>query len=195
VWKLSRVGEKPEADHPTGVAAAITAHGFNSPFEEFSIALDLARRGIPVVYPRAIYMSGLESSRSALYVVDRRRFDSHRSLIAEDGAPLFRPDHNYITIWGYWNGSAEMTDDRDEAHVQPMDLARAVIRGLITPELTHELLARTECRLESAGYRDLQHSPAHMLLSVRHDKSLLLDADGAPAIRLCNFELMQRVSA
>lgn len=32
----------------------VRAHGFNSPFEEFSIALDLARRGVPTTYPRAI---------------------------------------------------------------------------------------------------------------------------------------------
>ena len=70
VWKLSSVGEKPEVNPSNEIGAAILAHGFNSPFEEFSIALDLARHGIPTIYPRAIYMSGLESSRSALYVVD-----------------------------------------------------------------------------------------------------------------------------
>ena len=115
VWKLSRVGEKPEVNASNEIAAAILAHGFNSPFEEFSIALDLARLGIPTIYPRAIYMSGLESSRSALYVVDKRRFESHLSLITENAAPLFRSDHNYLTIWGYWNGSAEMAEDRHEA--------------------------------------------------------------------------------
>ena len=194
VWKLSRVGEKPEVNPSNEIAAAILAHGFNSPFEECSIALDLARHGIPTIYPRAIYMSGLESSRSALYVVDERRFESHLSLITENAAPLFRSDHNYLTIWGYWNGSAEMAEDRNEAHVQPVDLGRAVTRGLITTELMHELLKRTRERLQAAGYRDLQLSAAHVLLSIRHNKSMVLDADGAPSIRLCNFELMQKVS-
>ena len=195
VWKLSRVGEKAKVDPSNELAAAILAHGFNSPFEESSIALYLARRGIPTIYPRAIYMSGLESSRSALYVVDQRRFESHLSLVTEDAAPLFRSDHNYLTIWGYWNGSAEMADDRNEAHVQPVDLGRAVARGLMTTEQMHELLERTRERLQAVGYRDLQLSAAHVLLSIRHDKSMVLDDDGAPSIRLSNFELMQKVSA
>ena len=195
VWKLSRVGEKPEVNASNEIGAAILAHGFNSPFEEFSIALDLARHGISTIYPRAIYMSGLESSRSALYVVDKRRFESHQSLVTENAAPLFRSDHNYLTIWGYWNGSAEMAEDRHEGHVQPVDLGLAVMRGLITTKLMHELLKRTRERLQAAGYRDLQLSAAHVLLSIRHNKSMILDADGSPSIRLCNFELVQRVSA
>ena len=195
VWKLSRVGEKAEVDPSNEIAAAILAHGFNSPFEECAIALDLARLGVPTIYPRAIYMSGLESSRSAFYVVDQRRFESHLSLVTEDAAPLFRSDHNYLTIWGYWNGSAEMADDRNEAHVQPVDLGRAVARGLITTELMLELLERTRERLQAVGYRDLQLTAAHVLLSIRHDKSIVFDADGAPSIRLCNFELMQKLSA
>ena len=192
VWKLSRVGEKPEVN-PSNESA--TAHGFNSPFEELSIALSLARLGIPTIYPRAIYMSGLESSRSAFYVVDQRRFESHRALVREDGAQLLRPDHNYLTIWGYWNGSAEMADDRDEAHVQPLNLAEATARGLIRADLMNELLRQTRERLHAAGYCDLQSSPAHLLVSIRHDKSLVLDGDGVPALRLCNFELMQKVPA
>ena len=88
-----------------------------------------------------------------------------------------------------------MAEDRNEAHVQPVDLSRAVTRGLITTELMHELLKRTRERLQAAGYRDLQLSAAHVLLSIRHNKSMVLDADGAPSIRLCNFELMQKVSA
>ena len=69
------------------------------------------------------------------------------------------------------------------------------MRGLITTKLMHELLKRTRERLQAAGYRDLQLSAAHVLLSIRHNKSMILDADGAPSIRLCNFELMQKVSA
>jgi hypothetical protein len=116
-------------------------------------------------------------------------------LVTENGVPLFRADHNYLTIWGYWNGSAEMTEDQDEAHVQPIDLVEAVARGLITTELLHELLERARQRLHAVGYRDLQLRAGHVLLSIRHDKSMVLDPDATPSIRLCNFELMQKVSA
>ena len=66
-----------------------------------------------------------------------------------------------------------MTEDRDEAHVQPVDLGEAVARGLITTEL-RELLERARQRLEAVGYRDLQLRAGHVLLSIRHDKSILL---------------------
>ena len=32
----------------------------------------------------------------------------------------------------------------------------------------------------------------HVLLSLRHDRSPVRDPDGAPSLRLCNFELMQK---
>jgi hypothetical protein len=137
-------------------------------------------------------MSGLESTRSAIYAPDKRRFESHRALVTENGAPLFRANHNYLTIRGYWNGSAQMREDRDEAHVQPVDLGEAVARGLITTELRDELLERARQRLEAVGYCDLQLRTGNVLLSLRHDKSILLDSDATPSIRLCNVELMQR---
>jgi len=33
--------------------------------------------------------------------------------------------------------------------------------------------------------------PSHLLLSLRHDKRLILDENGLPTLRICNFELMQ----
>jgi hypothetical protein len=191
VWKLSRVGEQPDSDLPGGGGRDILGHGFNTPFEEFSIALDMARKGIHTVYPRAIYMSGLESSRSSLYVVDLQRFESHQRIVMEDGQPIFLPDHNYLTIWGYWNGVAEMPEERDEDHLQPIDLGRACERGLITHSLVNRLLERMVAQLWAVGYRDLALKPSHFLLSLRHDKTLILDPDGLPTLRICNFELVQ----
>jgi len=191
VWKLSRVGEVPESNLPDEIAADILSYGFNTPFEEFSIALDLARKGIHTVYPLAIYMSGLESSRSALYVTDRRRFESHKAIVMEDGEPLFRPDHNYLTIWGYWNGVTEMPERWNEGNLQPIDLSRACQCGLIEHATMNRLLESMAEQLTAAGYRDLTLRPSHLLLSLRHDKRLILDENGLPTLRICNFELMQ----
>lgn len=194
VWKLSRVGERPDFVPQLSDTADILAHGFNSPFEEFSMALDLTRQGISTIYPRAIYMSGLESSRSSLYVVDPRRFEALKTMVTEEGHPLFRADHNYLAIWGYWNGSAESSFDQDEGHLQPVSLGEARKRGLITPSTMGDLLEGSAIRLRQAGYRDLTLSPSHFLLSLRHDKSLVLDADGLPEVRVCNFEFMQVIT-
>ena len=109
----------------------------------------------------------------------------------EDGQPVFRLDHNYLTIWGYWNGVAEMLEEQHEGHLQPVDLGRACKRGLVTYSLMTELLERMAEQIMAAGYRDLTLRPSHFLLSLRHDKSLILEKDGLPALRICNFEFMQ----
>src|SRR5208282_3746771 len=58
VWKISRMGEPPRLANPEADPEAAKNHGFNSPFEEFAFALELARNGVKTVYPRAIYMTG-----------------------------------------------------------------------------------------------------------------------------------------
>lgn len=187
VWKVSRVGETPRTPE-------CAAHGFNSPFEEVAIALDLANKGVPVAPPRAIYMSGHESSRANLYVKDRRRFEALRDIVQEDGKPLFRPDHNYLTLWGYWNGDVEPGEDQEKTHLYPISAAHARQDGHITPEQLHALMERSAARLQAAGYRNLYPLPSHLLLSMRHDKSLVLDDDGLPTAGLCSFALLRRLA-
>ena len=41
---------------------------------------------------------------------------------------VLRDDHNYLTIWGYWNGVDEMLARRDEAYCKGLDLGRALER-------------------------------------------------------------------
>ena len=73
VWRVSRMGDLPWTCGKSFRKQSIHEHGFNSPFEEFAIAMDLSRGGVRVVYPRAIYMTGSQrdSSRSTK---DERRF-------------------------------------------------------------------------------------------------------------------------
>jgi hypothetical protein len=97
-------------------------------------------------------------------------------------------------FWGYWNGVAEMLEERNEGHLQPIDLSRACQRGLITHSLMNKLLESMAEQLRAAGYRDLTLKPSHLLLSLRHDQSLILDENGLPAIHICNFELMQTIT-
>lgn len=188
VWKVSRVGERPDT-------AECAAHGFNSPFEEVAIALDLARKGVAAIAPRAIYMSGHESSRAGLYVHDLRRFKALRDLLTENGRPLFRADHNYMTIWGYWNGDVEPGEDQLETHLSPIDAALALSEGRITASAVEVLMERAAAQLKAAGYRSLKPSPAHLLLSMRHDRSFVPGADGLPAAGICSFALMQKLQA
>jgi len=61
VWRVSHVGERPDMDPFVERERRILSHGYNSPFEEMSIAMELARNGIETTYPRAIYMTGHRS--------------------------------------------------------------------------------------------------------------------------------------
>ena len=103
VWKTSRVGEIPEVAPESESGRRMIDYGYNSPFEEFSYALAVNARGIPATYPRAIYMTGPQSEAMP-YIKDRRRYESHAGLTTPDGQPILRPDHDYIKIWGFWNG-------------------------------------------------------------------------------------------
>lgn len=193
VWKFSRVGEQPEMIDGDAASLERVRYGYNSPFEEFAIALELTRKGLDTIYPRAIYMSGIESGRAGLYVLDSSRFERLQDLVTENGNPLFLPTHNYLTIWGFWNGLDEMLASKDEAYCVGVDLARAVQRGLVTAETSREVMERANRRLREAGFLDLDPRPSHFLLSQRHDKSLILDADGTPSLRRCNFAMIKRL--
>ncbi len=192
VWKLSRVGEPPDLDPQDPRAPKIAACGYNSPFEEVAIALDLKSKGVDAIYPRAIYMSGLQSTRASLYVSDSHRYQSHQELLTPDGQPVLRPNHNYLTIWGFWNGLDEILAHKDEAYCRGVNLVDATQTGILSASEAKRLLQRTQKRLAAAGYRDLLPKPTHYLLSLSHAGSLVLDDDGAPAIRICNFELIRK---
>ncbi len=192
VWKFSRLGEQPDLDPADARLPKVAAYGYNSPFEEFAIALDLKQQGIDTSYPRAIYMSGLESTRAGLYVSDTRRYESHRALTMPDGQPLLRPAHTYLTIWGFWNGLDEILARKDEAYCRGVNLAEARELGIVKAREAARLMKRAQQQLAQAGYRDLLPKPTHYLLSLRHAGSLVLDPEGAPAVRLCNFALIRK---
>jgi hypothetical protein len=137
-------------------------------------------------------MSGLKSTRAGLYVSDNRRYESHQKLISPDGLPVLRPDHNYLTIWGFWNGLDEILASKDEAYCRGVNLDEARQSGIIGAREAKRLLAREQKQLAAVGYRDLLPKPTHYLLSLRHAGSLVLNEDGKPAVRLCSFELIQK---
>jgi hypothetical protein len=137
-------------------------------------------------------MSGLKSTRSELYASDTRRYKSHQELLTPDGQQLLRSDHNYLTIWGFWNGLDEILASKDEAYCRGVNLQDAVQQGIIGPQEAKELLERQLEKLAAAGYRDLLPKPTHYLISLRHSGSVVLGDDGKPSVRICNFELLQK---
>ncbi len=112
VWKVSRVGERPEvaAFGPDGFR--MLAYGFNSPFEKVAAAWWLRRRGIPTILPRAIYRTGHRSQLDES-LFDPSRYRTHARFRASDGEPVLDARRNYITIWDYWNGQDPVMEEED----------------------------------------------------------------------------------
>jgi hypothetical protein len=192
VWKTSRVGELPDPSWDEEYARAVAEVGFNSPFEEFAIAQHLGSLGIPTVYVRAIYMTGstkLEASG------DLRRYESHRHLVGADGLPLLRQDRNYITVRGYFNGSDSWVASRNGPLCRPVNLVQALAKGLVEHDQFHDLFHGMRRRLASVGYDGGLLKANDMIVAVDAEGAVLRGEDGAPQLRLCNFELLRLIPA
>jgi hypothetical protein len=191
VWKVSRVGEIPDVDPADPQGQERLRYGFNSPFEEFSRAFELDRNGVATIYPRAIYMTGQESANPE-DMTDRSRYESHKTLLTPDGHPVLRSDHNYITVWGYWNGLDEFLARLDTGYCRGVNAQQALDDGLITKEGFEQLLNKVRRQLSFAGMEDLDLKGTHFLLTLNPGGSMMKDSDGTPTVRLCNFESIRK---
>ncbi|MGB7767863.1 MAG: hypothetical protein WBN22_03300 [Verrucomicrobiia bacterium] len=193
VWRVSRLGDPAWLTKPKSRQDAAREYGFNSPFEEFAFALALSRRGVKTIYPRAIYMTGRKREPDQP-VADGRRFAALANLLTPEGEPALRKGCNYITIWGYWNGPDELLAAQDAGHYTAMNAKRACANKLISPEVMEELALAKAGKLAQCGLEDLNLKPDHLLISFDPQKKLVLDSAGKPEVRLCNFELVRRMS-
>ncbi|MBD3390842.1 MAG: hypothetical protein GF418_02315 [Chitinivibrionales bacterium] len=191
VWTVSRVGEKPDVLGFDARGRSILEHGHNSPFEEFALALELRRKGFPTIYPRAIYRTGTQTTTSE-YIADLRRYESHRHILMPDGHAALQPAYNYIVVWGYWNGPDELLAVRDGEYYVGINLAHAREQWNIPEKDFEGLIEREKARLNEAGMEDLTLHGHHLMLSLDQNGNLVIDNDGGPEIRLCNFELVRR---
>ncbi|MFH1923925.1 MAG: hypothetical protein ABIP48_29040 [Planctomycetota bacterium] len=200
VWRVSRVGERPDADPFVRSERRALAYGYNSPFEEFSIAMELSRKGVETKYPRAIYMTGHRSDVSPS-LSDRSRYESHADLYTPESHPVlseYHPvlseHHEYVTIWGYWNGPDDVLAVKDEVVYQGIDALSAYREGRLTQKAYLRVMRSTKKRLAAAGIEDLSLCGSHLLLSVDQSQRLVADKGGSPLVRIRNFELLRRVA-
>jgi len=191
VWKISRMGDAPWLKNPEAHSPESQAYGFNSPFEEFAFALEAGRQGVRTIYPRAIYMTGRQRS-SARPVSDERHYAALADFRTPDGDPAARKDHDYITIWGFWNGPDEVLAEEDGKFYQAVNVKRAFASRQITEQTMTELMQMMTRRLDHCGFDDLNLRPHHLLISFDPAQKLVLDTKGKPEVRLCNFELIRR---
>jgi len=186
VWKVSRVGEPPEAAAYGVEGFRVLAHGFNSPFEEVSIAWWLNRRGIPTVLPRAIYRTGHRSELDES-LFDPSRYQTHSESLTLDGEPILDTRRNYITVWDYWNGPEPIEAEGDRAVARSLNSAQALERGLLDPEESQSLVSEFRERLLREGVEPLRLLPEHILISIGADEKPARDDAGRLISCLCNF--------
>ncbi len=192
VWKVSQVGVQPDVDPFKTEERKILEHGFNSPFEEVSIAVQLSRSGVRTVYPRAIYMFDRTIAISDS-IFDNSRYLNHGKYRTPDGKPILRKGHSYIIIWGYWNGPDERLAAKDGDYLTGINSLNAYREGLISEQEYISLLKIKKQKLAAVGIEDLNLRGTHLLLSLDSCGNLLRDENGVPEMRVCNFELLSKI--
>lgn len=191
VWKRSHVGIIPAMDPFKDDEREIMEFGYNSPFEEAALAIKLDSEGILTTYPRAIYRTGIQTEISGS-LFDDQRYETHKHLTAPDGKPILKSNHNYIIIWGYWNGPDDMLAARDADYVEGVDALRAWREGIITKEEYLGLMKYCKERLKKLKIEDLNLRGTHILLSLQFGtRKLIRDQSGRPVSRICSFELLR----
>jgi hypothetical protein len=189
VWKTSRVGEMP-FEEDEGYNDRVRRYGINSPFEEFEIAQELNRLGIPTVYVRAIYMTGTTKIEPS---ADFRKYDSHKAIMDPEGNPMLQENHNYITIRGYYNGPDVSVAEKGALYT-PVDLSKAVYQDIIDMAVCQSLLGGVKERLAKAGYDGSLLKENDLLVAVDSKGRIMNNKDGEPEVIVCNFELIWKTA-
>jgi hypothetical protein len=192
VWKISHVGERPPGNLADATYKRLSTQGYNSPFEEFSIALRLQRKGVKTTYPRAIYRTGSPGDVSG-HVMDDRRFEMMKPLLAPGGEPVMPLGHDYITIWGYWRGLEDDAAPEDVRLWTPIDVANALNKNLIDEPASQRIMQCHAEVLAKAGFEDLNYKMDHVLISYIPSGSIKTTPDGQIEARQCNFEMMREL--
>ena len=182
VVKWSRVGEVVPFDTFT-VNKFIHAE-FNSPFEEFSLLMEL-RKGeagppgirIRTQRPMAIYVP---SERLQLWQTGRSQ-DKIRAKITSHPGVEIDILRQYVLLFG-WIKGLDAVETADQFKLEGR--ARAEFLARTTSLVTHELWQK--------GYRVVDMKPAHVILRPRPKRTLLRERNGQFAYAVVDYELMER---
>jgi len=137
-------------------------------------------------------MTGQRSSISSS-LVDNSRYVSHADLQTPDHRVLLSRQHEYVTIWGYWNGPDEKLAVKDEVVYKGIDALAAYREGRLTQREYVRVMRAARRRLVTAGIEDLSLRGNHLLLSIDRDQKLAVDERGMPLMRICNFEQLRKL--
>ena len=193
VLKTSKIGLKPDADPFHERGAKILEHGYNSPFEEIALALELNKKEILSVHPRAIYMTGSIATVSEENV-DNSRYISHADLhVPDKNESVLKKHHDYIILWGYWYGTDEIIADFDGHHHSPISALDAYRHALISKDNYFNIMDQNKEKMIKEGVEDLNFRGTHILLTMDKNNKIIKGTDRLPITRICNFEYLKRI--
>jgi hypothetical protein len=189
VWKISRVGETPDARFNDERDSLVKRRGLNSPFEEFETAQNLAAAGVPTVYMRAIYRTGTEKVERS---TDPRRYHSHLDIYGPDGEPALQEQRNYITLRGYFNGPDEWVARHRWDLRKPIDIKKALVQNIIDESSYRRVFDAVRGKIKDAGYDGSCLGENDLLLSIDRKDGPVCDKKGEIEARVCNFEMIYK---
>jgi hypothetical protein len=182
VVKFSRVGEVVPIDTLT-VNQFVNAE-FNSPFEEFSLLMELrdgraGPRGIHILTqrPMAIYVP---SKRLQLWQTGRSE-DKINAKIAQHPGVEIDILRQYVVLFS-WVKGLDAVETADYLRLKGRQRARFLSQA--NHLVIHEL--------EQKGYRVVDMKPQHIILRPQPDGTLLRDRDRQFVYSLIDYELLQR---
>ena len=125
-------------------------------------------------------------------LVDENRYETHAEFQTLESQPILNRQHEYLTIWGYWNGPDDVLAVKDEPIYTGIDALAAYREGRLSQREYMKVVRVAKRRMADRGIEDLSLRGNHLLLSIDRDGRLALDETGLPLVRICNFELLKR---
>jgi hypothetical protein len=183
VARFSRVGQDipldPRAHNENPQAE------FNSPFEEFSLVMELRASRVKGPQPCILTKRPLAIHVPAQELQDWQTGRSESNLLVKE---LRHPEariemrRQYILLYGWING------------LNAVQASQAL--GMLhsaAEKFKQEATLRASRDLEVRGFRMVDLKPEHVVLRIRPDGSLLCWRDGTPVYALVDYELLERL--
>ena len=154
---------------------------FNSPFEEFSLLMDLRQAehdGVPRVYTQKPLAIFVPARRVELWRTGRKEYVMQNKIEKHVEIDLDMR-RLYATIFEWIKG---------------VDAAEAQQAGLLDEDQMESLSRAAHEHVEAKGFRVLDRKPHHVIVRPRPNGSLLRDRRGRVRYAMVDYELLQRTA-
>ncbi|HSV99010.1 MAG TPA: coenzyme F420-0:L-glutamate ligase [Sedimentisphaerales bacterium] len=182
VVRFSRVGQEVPLD--TRTVCQYPHVEFNSPFEEFSLVVDVRTLRPDLLHPRILTKRPLAifvpAERLQPWETGRREyvFAQKEARHPDAGMDICR---QYILVYGWIKGVNAV-----------QAAATLALAGRERDSFLADVTLRASHDLQQRGFRMLDMKPDHIIVRIRPDGSFLRRHDGQLAYALVDYELLER---